>query len=152
MLAALPLVARAETKHVFIAPADEYFGKMKMSILGIRNEIHDLTLRIGWEPAKAESAFLSQALLTEDALDDWSRKYPTDPWVPRAYFMLERMYSVVHWSNTYNEHAKHIMAYLHTRYAKTWYGKQATRELAKGDVGKLIPTPAPTNSTTTPTP
>ena len=50
---AAPLAASGDqtAKKVAVAPADEYFGRMKMSILGIRNEIHDLTLKIGFEPA-----------------------------------------------------------------------------------------------------
>jgi len=138
------LVANADptAKKVAVAPADEYFGKMKMSILGIRNEIHDLTLKIGYEPAKAES-FLGIANQTEDALTDWERKYPDDPWIPKTLFALGRMYSVVRWSNEMNARAKRVMLFLHEHYAATWYGKQALQEIAEGRVGKVIPTPPP---------
>jgi hypothetical protein len=128
--------------QVVVAPADEYFGKMKMSILGIRNEIHDLTLKIGYDPAHAESV-LGIANLTEDALSDWEKKYPSDPWIPKTLFSLERMYSVVHWSNEMNARAMRIMTYLRLHYTQTWYGKEALKEIAGGQVGKLVPTPAP---------
>jgi hypothetical protein len=132
-----PIAVRANEK-VVVAPADEYFGKMKMSILGIRNEIHDLTLKIGYEPAKAES-FLSMATMTEDAMNEWERKYPKDPWIPKSLFSLERMYSIVHWSNEFNVRAKRVMTYLHVHYATTWYGREAAKELAAGSVGKYVP-------------
>lgn len=128
--------------RVAVAPADEYFGKMKMSILGIRNEIHDLTLKIGFEPAKAES-FIGLANMTEDAMKDWERKYPHDPWIPKTLFSLERMYSVVHWSHELNARAKRVMTVIRYHYPSSWYGKQATKEFAMGQVGKFVPTPAP---------
>jgi hypothetical protein len=134
--------AAPKAMRVAVAPADEYFGKMKLSILGIRNQIHDLTLRIGFEPAKAES-FIGMANMTEDAMKDWERKYPHDPWIPKTLFSLERMYSVVHWSNELNTRAKRVMTEIRYHYATSWYGKQATKELAKGGVGKFVPSPAP---------
>ena len=36
-----------------VAPADEYFGKLKMSILGIRNMIKDQGLKIDVDPNRA---------------------------------------------------------------------------------------------------
>ena len=36
-----------------VAPADEYFGKLKMSILGIRNTIKDQGIKIDYDPQKA---------------------------------------------------------------------------------------------------
>src|SRR5579871_4832776 len=56
---------------VKVAPADEYFGRMKMSILGITNSIHDTGLREGYDPTNAAKYYTSLSL-TEDALEDWS--------------------------------------------------------------------------------
>jgi len=56
-----------------LAPADRYFGRLKMSILGIRNSIKDL--------------------LVEDALRDWQAKFPRDPWIPKFTFSLAQLYA-----------------------------------------------------------
>ena len=45
-----------------VAPADEYFGKLKMSILGIRNTIKDQGLKIDVDPAKAPGTMGAIAL------------------------------------------------------------------------------------------
>lgn len=70
-----------------VAPADEYFGRMKMSILGITNSIRDTGTREGFDPTHA-SQYFGGLLLTENALLDWAHKYPQDSWIPRrAYDM-----------------------------------------------------------------
>jgi hypothetical protein len=56
-----------------VAPADEYFGKLKMSVLGIRNTIRDQGLRVDADPSKAPAA-LSSVAFAEDALRDWEHK------------------------------------------------------------------------------
>lgn len=77
------------------APADEYFGKLKMSILGIRNTIKDQGLKVDIDPASATSTFNAIAL-TEDAIRDWEHKYPCDSWIPGSIFALEHYYTKIH--------------------------------------------------------
>ncbi len=70
-----------------VAPADEYFGHQKISILGVNNTIHDTNLHIGFDQAHA-AKYYGQLAPAEDALMDWARKYPQDTWLPgRAYYM-----------------------------------------------------------------
>jgi hypothetical protein len=70
-----------------VAPADEYFGRMKMSILGITNSIRDTGTREGFDPSHA-SQYYGGLAMTENALLDWAHKYPQDSWIPRrAYDM-----------------------------------------------------------------
>jgi len=78
-----------------VAPADEYFGKLKMSILGIRNTIKDQGLRVDVDPDKASPA-MGAMVLTEDAMHDWQRKYPCDSWIPGTIYALEVFYAKVH--------------------------------------------------------
>lgn len=86
-------VARAPKCKV--APADEYFGKLKLSILGIRNTIKDQGLKVDVDPDRAESTFNAIAL-TEDAIRDWQHKYPCDSWIPGSIFALEHFYTKIH--------------------------------------------------------
>jgi hypothetical protein len=94
---------RAPAKHVAkapkcrIAPADEYFGKLKMSILGIRNVIKDQGLKVDVAPDNAPATFSTMAL-TEDALRDWEHKYPCDSWLPGTLYALEHFYAKIHTS------------------------------------------------------
>ena len=70
-----------------VAPLDEYFGKMKLSPLGINNTIHDTNLHVKYDAANAGHYYQGLAW-AEDALHDWAHKYPGDTWLPgRAYFM-----------------------------------------------------------------
>jgi TolA-binding protein len=70
-----------------VAPLDEYFGRMKLSPLGINNTIHDTNLHVKYDSANAGRYYQSLAW-AEDALHDWARKYPNDTWLPgRAYYM-----------------------------------------------------------------
>ena len=87
-------VAKAAPK-CRVAPADEYFGKLKMSILGIRNTIKDQGLKIDVDPGAAPSTSNAIAL-TEDAIRDWQHKYPCDSWLPGTLYALEHFYGKIH--------------------------------------------------------
>jgi hypothetical protein len=76
------------------APADEYFGQMKMSILGIRNELKTLADRIDHDPAASETD-IHTAELVEGSLEQWAVKYPKDSWLPDACTKLETVYGHV---------------------------------------------------------
>jgi hypothetical protein len=117
------------TKVIRVAPADEYFGRLKMSILGIRNQLHDLALRVQYAPEKSGDV-LGSAGFVEDAISDWEHKYPSDPWLPRNVFLLERLYSQVHTDEGQRRTAR-TLHWLLARYPRTWYGKEAKTELAE---------------------
>jgi hypothetical protein len=74
-----------------LAPADRYFGRLKMSILGVRNQLKDLAARADAHPEDAEHIF-DKAVLVEDALHDWQRHFPRDPWIPKYAYSLAQLY------------------------------------------------------------
>jgi len=78
-----------------VAPADEYFGRMKMSILGITNSIRDTGTREGFDPAHA-SQYFGGLMMTENALMDWAQKYPQDSWIPRRAYDLSHDFWHMH--------------------------------------------------------
>jgi hypothetical protein len=78
-----------------VAPADEYFGRMKMSILGITNSIKDTGIRESNDPANA-SKYYSGLAFTEEALEDWADKYPQDSWIPRRAYDLSHEFWLMH--------------------------------------------------------
>ena len=127
-----------------VAPADEYFGKLKMSVLGIRNTIKDVGANIEIDQTRwAQQA--SKALFAEDATRDWERKYPKDTWLAKTVFALERMYAKL----DTDEGRKRSLATMHWLvhdFPTTWYGKTGKRELAQGKVGRPVVTAAQPSS------
>jgi hypothetical protein len=73
------------------APADEYFGRLSESVLGIRNQLNALD-------QKSDSEMLSRGTATglddlQDAVLDWQQKYPADPWIVTAMSRLVSDYA-----------------------------------------------------------
>ena len=77
-----------------LAPADEYFGRLKMSVLGIRNELVTLERRI--ESGDRNVAAMSGKLaMVDDAMRDWRAHYPRDTWLPRYEAQRARLASLI---------------------------------------------------------
>ena len=87
-----PPAAGASTQHARLAPADEYFGRLKMSILGIRNRINELESESA-DPALNNASISWKISMVEDAIADWRNKYPADPWIPRFRTRLNVVYA-----------------------------------------------------------
>ena len=68
------------------APADEYFGKMKLSYLGINNSFKDASIMAG--DHTVFEVVIHKINLAEDAFLDWQRKYPSDPQLARSMFLM----------------------------------------------------------------
>jgi hypothetical protein len=67
---------------VITAPADEYFGRTKLSPIGVRNEL----MRIGkYLDAGWGGQMTKDTVWVVDALDDWQHQYPRDYELPRLY-------------------------------------------------------------------
>lgn len=83
-----------DTFLVITAPADEYFGRTKLSPIGVRNELLRISkyLDVGWG-----AQMTGEALYVVDALDDWRQQYPRDYELPRllldTYKTLDRINS-----------------------------------------------------------
>lgn len=77
-----------------LAPADEYFGRIGMSVLGMRNELHRINSYLDAGYGNQESN--AGALLAE-AVDDLHRVYPRDRDLPSlllaTYQTLQRMHT-----------------------------------------------------------
>ena len=52
------------------APADEYFGRLKMSFLGMNNTFRDSSISSG--DHTTNQGIINKVALAEDALDDWA--------------------------------------------------------------------------------
>ena len=93
----LQLIARVsatprELRLTRTAPADEYFGNLKYSPIGVNNEVYRVNkyLDKGWGYRME-----SDALQVDSAVEDWQKQYPHDSTLPAvllvAYQLLQRV-------------------------------------------------------------
>jgi hypothetical protein len=90
IFAGLPFAASAAV-YSGSAPADEYFGPHKQSILEIRNRLDRLEQKAPRELIASNSVVELDDLAA--SISDWHAQYPNDPWLPRSYARLLRTYS-----------------------------------------------------------
>jgi hypothetical protein len=77
-----------------LAPADEYFGQLRMSVLGIRNELNTLERR-ATSGDRNVAAMSGKLALVDDAMRDWRARYPRDTWLPRFSSQRARVASLI---------------------------------------------------------
>jgi hypothetical protein len=112
-----------------LAPADEYFGPLKMSVLGIRNTLRDEAVRLASERPEPTAAY-AHANLVERSVLDWEKKYPADRWLPRSVFDLQHLYAQIP-SETSRRHAAEVATWLISRYPGSMEATQMRLELAQ---------------------
>lgn len=122
-----------------LAPADEYFGPFKLSIIGIRNTIRDLGLRYDFNHDIGTQTYNS-AQQTERSIRDWEQRYPRDDQLPRAVYLLQRLYTKVLVKQA-RDRAQVTATWLFADFARSPQSKQLKKTLA---VEHLAPLPPPT--------
>lgn len=143
------------------APGDRYFGKLKMSTLRIRYET--LQLRKRYEthellPEETEHLLI----LTEDAYQDWARRYPRDPWLPSTGFNLARLYQELPGTHA-RDQAVALFAFVKSHYPTSPYARLSRDQLHRGVTTRpypawasamhaATPSPTPSAASTTPSP
>lgn len=95
VLASTTAAAPQPAAKAAVAPADEYFGRQKLSTLGIDNMIHDTDMRESFDPDLA-SRLYGPLMAAEDALEDWAAKYPHDTWIPKRAYLLSHLFWRMH--------------------------------------------------------
>ena len=101
------------------APADEYFGPLKDSILGIRNRL------VAFE-RKADNELLVADTVrgidnVELAIEDWNRHYPRDPWLAGFMDRMLHVYGRAHAIQTDGAHR--CLSMLEHGFPSTWQAK-----------------------------
>ena len=111
------------------APADEYFGKMKLSFLGIDNTFRDQSIRAGAHTT--DQSVISKLDFAADSLRDWQHKYPKDPQLARSMWFGSQAYLKI-WNAAGQNQAAYYLITLRNQFPHTYFGKQAKAELARG--------------------
>jgi len=112
-----------------VAPADEYFGPLKLSVLGIRNTINDTTLRMS--AGVDENGTMRCLGLVEASVRDWEAKYPRDNWLPRIVYSLHHAYLKVATRDSL-VHSIDVASWLMEKYPASEEAKLVRTELANG--------------------
>ena len=73
-----------------LAPADEYFGHYRLSVLGIANSIRYSGNRI--DEGNVGPTLDGPLMFVSDAIRAWEKHYPRDPWIARDLFALQVVY------------------------------------------------------------
>jgi hypothetical protein len=128
------------------APGDEYFGRMKMSYLGIDNTYKDGAVSAG--AYTTDPRLIAKLDFATEALTRWAAKYPNDPQLARSYFLgiqvLRKVYTQPEQQTTWQ-----FMQLLVTKYGNTYFGKVMKASLAHGftehwfALAQICPTPLP---------
>ncbi len=119
------------------APADRYFGRLRMSALRIRYEIAQLKNRYDNHRLLAENAS-HLADLTEQAYYDWAGRYPKDGWLASTGLNLAHLYEDLPGSSTRGAAMK-ALAFVRSHFGGTHYATRAAAELRRG----IAPTRSP---------
>ena len=128
------------------APADEYFGRMKMSYLGMNNTFRDAAISSGEHTT--DPAIINKVALAEDALAAWAKKYPRDPQLARTYFLAVRVDRKI-WIKENQDRAWIYLNRLVQEFPDSYFGKLLKRDLAIGFTEHYYALPVPC---ATPTP
>src|SRR5579883_867226 len=113
-----------------LAPADEYFGRQKLSPLGIRHEV--LTLKDDLHHAREHpDAIEHKAELVEDAVDDWAERYPNDTWIASAAWQLGTLFEELPGKDA-REHAIVVLELVRDKFAASPFAATAKRDLDRG--------------------
>ena len=108
------------------APGDEYFGRLKLSYLGINNTFRDESIRAG--AYTTDSHIISQVDFAEDALRGWANHYPKDPQLARSYFMAYTMYRKI-WTEPGQTKAWQYLHIIEQRFPSSYFGKLVKKDL-----------------------
>jgi len=111
------------------APGDEYFGRMKMSYLGIDNTYKDGAISAG--DYSTDPKLISKLDFATEALRRWAQKYPNDPQLARSYYLgvlvLRKVYTEPEQKTTWE-----FMQLLVRKYPNTYFGKSMKTAIAQG--------------------
>ncbi|MFN2450406.1 MAG: hypothetical protein ABR508_11575 [Candidatus Baltobacteraceae bacterium] len=113
-----------------LAPADEYFGRLHLSAIVVRHRV--FALKDDLHHARQQpDAVANDAQDVQDALNDWARRFPRDPWIPPTAWNLATLYEELPGPDA-QKRAVAVLQNIREKYAATAFAGYAQRDLARG--------------------
>ena len=134
------------------APADKYFGRLKMSALRIRYEIAQLKTDYEYHRRMPDDV-LHLLSYTEDAYYQWAGDYPKDAWLASTGYNLARLFEELPGDGA-RVSAVRALQFVRTHFTNTRYSKLSVADLQRGIPVRPEPAwaahaaPAPSSSAT----
>jgi hypothetical protein len=129
------------------APADRYFGKMKISFLGMNNTFRDASIMAGDHTVNPSIA--GKVEFADDALQEWARRFPRDPQLARTYYLAIRADQKI-WIRHNQERAWTYMNRIASTFPTSYFAKVIKKDIAIGFTEHYyadpVPCPTPTPS------
>jgi hypothetical protein len=132
-----PISAAAQSTPAQIAkaaPADEYFGPLGLSVIGIQNSLTHAAIRLD-RIGQGDGDALHSVGLVEKSIRDWETRYPGDVWLPKTVLALHRVYRRIA-SQAAEERAMDCAAWLLAKYPDSGEARTLRAELA-GELGPV---------------
>lgn len=139
-----PVLSAPRPSLSHMAPADQYFGRLKLSYLGINNTFTDATLAAG--DYTTDNGIPNKVDFAMEALNDWQNRYPRDSHLARSYFLGQLSLKKI-WIKKYQDKAWAYMQRLVTVYPTTFFGKTVKADIARGFTENYFADPAPCDAT-----
>jgi len=134
-------------EYTHSAPGDRYFGRMKMSYLGINNTFRDAAVNAG--ASTTDNNIVHRIFFANDALRQWASLFPNDPQLARTYFLAFQVESKIY-LEPQQKLAWQDSQTLIKKFPTTYFGKLMAVDLRKGftehwyAATPICPTPLPT--------
>jgi len=122
-------IAAAQARLRDAAPADSYFGHLKLSYIGINNTFRDASRLAG--DSTTSGAIVSKVEAADEALRDFAARYPRDATLAQSYFLASRAEKKI-WIQHNQERASAYLKLLVSRYGDTYFGKLTKKDIAGG--------------------
>jgi hypothetical protein len=132
------------------APADRYFGRLKMSALRVRYEIQELKRDYEYHRRRPDDVlhFLGY---TEESYYEWAAAYPRDGWLPSTGYNLAKLLEELPGYDA-RDRAVRALQFVRAHFKNTRYSKLSVAELRRGVAAKpepawaarATPSPSPT--------
>lgn len=112
------------------APADEYFGALHMSAIGIRMRI-DVLGRRYHARTESDDDLIHDAGDVASALKVWNQRYPNDTWAAPTAYHLAQLYEEVQTTDA-RSLARSAFAYVASAYPTSKFAHLARLRVAQG--------------------
>lgn len=112
------------------APADKYFGSLKMSALRIRYEIAQLKTDYEYHRRTPDDV-LHLLSYTEEAYYQWAAAYPKDTWLPSTGYNLAKLFEELP-GNGAHDGAVRALQFVRIHFKGTRYSKASAADLQRG--------------------